>query len=567
MPRGLLPGIAVLSAAFSASPASVRAQCTPLPASETRCQTPAYLSSQWATVFPNEAKVYHVIEGTCVTGYLTLADDCLSHNFYDYNQETLVDPNYRCLIADGTDQIHSEREAISLPQWVWPTAASAADRTDGDHLWMAGPLIYDCGHCDGGSTLTGCYTEIHPIVAMATIRNRPDTLAASGQSGAVAATRADIWISGDAGCVDAIQCGDDGANCGFPWPTANLCSVPSNPFPVNHTWHITMALPERPSPSAQPVWRFETRPGDQLPSIIPAITFIPASVNGGPRDSLAIDINMLSVSLGQSFGRSVVAAWTPGWSATPIHHFQVALDSLLIYDDLDAFPAGTGEWYFSMDVNGNWVQLLGNIRQMQWTSVDNGQVFIWANKIFDLYIPDTGQITLNSTGFDDDSVLGCTILNGDPGEIQAVYSKANNWGIGFHGTRNVGGDNPGGACELRYKISEIGQATDVRPLEFQPGPFILAAERTLVRAGDRVAFAISGPAATTQQPVSLRILDATGKVVRTVMDGAALTSAGHLAAAWDGRDAADRTIASGVYLAILQVAGLDVASTRIVVVR
>lgn len=551
-----------------ALPAVSHAQCVPLPLSETRCPTPAYLSSQWATVFPNEAKVYHVVEGTCLSAFLTLTDDCLSHNFYDYNQETLVDPNYRCMIADGTDQLHCEREAISLPQWVWPTGGDAANRTDGDHVWMAGPFIYDCGHCDGGSDLTGCYTEIHPILAMASIRSRPDTLAASGVSGAVAATRADIWISGDAGCANAIQCGDDGANCGFPWPTADLCSVDSNPFPINRTYHITMAMPPRPNASAQPVWRFETRPGDQLASIVPAVSLISASLSGGARDTLALDIDLRSASLGQNFGRGIVAGWTPGWSVTPIHHFQVALDSLLIYDDLDAFPAGTGEWYLSMDVNGSWVQLLGNIRQMQWTQADNGQVFAWTNKVVDLYVPDDGQITLNSTGFDDDSVLGCTILNGDPGLLAGVWTKANNWGLGYHGVRNVGGDNNGGACELRYKITEIGQATEVRPPEFQPGPFTLTADAAVWQPErGHVSFTIGGPATAIQQPLTLRILDASGKVVRTVLDGAPLGATMRGAASWDGRDAAARAAASGVYLAVLQAGGRDVASTRVLVLH
>ncbi len=551
--------------AVAALPHLAHAQCAPLPLSQNRCPTPAYLSSQWISVYPNEGKVYHVLEGTCISAFLTLTDDCLSHDFYDYNQETLVDPNYRCLIADGSDQLHCEREAISLPQWVWPTGGNPADRTDGDHVWMAGPFIYDCGHCDGGSDLTGCYTEIHPILALASIRNRPDTLAASGTSGAIAATRADIWISGDAGCANAIQCGDDNANCGSPWPTANLCGVTINPFPVNKNWHITMALPPRPSPTALPVWRFEARPGDGLPSIVPSVTLIPALLSGGPRDSLAIDIDMTSAALGQNFGRGIVAGWKPGWSVTPIHHFQVALDSLLIYDDLDAFPAGVGEWYFSVDVNGVWQQLLGNIRQTQWTDCDNGQVFAWTNKVVDLYVPDDGQITLNSTGFDDDSVLGCTILNGDPGQVQGVWNKANGWGLGYHATRNVGGDNNGGACELRYKISEIGLATAVRPDEFAPGPWAVRAAGPLTAGRAAVALTLIGAAAEMQRAVTVRIVDAGGKVVRTLVDGAPASA--HTALLWDGRDTIARPVASGVYLAVVQVDGRDVASTRVLVMQ
>src|SRR5438094_573127 len=70
--------LVLASAAFLASLAlsdAARSQCPPLPPSETRCSTPAYLTSQWWTVFPDEGTVFHVAEGTCVTSGLTLADD------------------------------------------------------------------------------------------------------------------------------------------------------------------------------------------------------------------------------------------------------------------------------------------------------------------------------------------------------------------------------------------------------------------------------------------------------------------------------------------------------------
>jgi hypothetical protein len=513
-------------------------------------------------VYPNEGKVFHVAEGICASSYLTLTDDCLSHQFYDYNMDLLLDPQYACMIADGSNTIHTEREAPTLPQWAWPSAGSPSNPNDGDRVWMAGEFVYDCGHCAGGSDLTGCYTEIHPIIAMATIRNRPDTLAASGQSGYVPATRADVWIYGDAGCANAIQCEDDNANCPPPWPTLALCSVPNvQPYSIAYNWTFAFALPPRPTPDASPAWRFEARPGDRFPTLTPAVTFVPAA-NGSARDSLRVSIDLRGATNPGPFARSLVAGWAPGWSGIPIHHFQVVVDTMQIYDDLDGFPTGEGEWYFSIDVNGVWQQALGNIRNHSWTSVDGGQL-VPIGLTFDVAVADTGAIVLNSTGFDDDSVLGCTILNGDPGVLVDRWTRAENFGAGRHNTRTAGGDNPNGAAGVRYHITEVGQPTGVPLVAAGARTFALSADRTLLGAGG-VSLRASGPEQTS---VALRIFSATGALVRTLAASTPLGPTGQSESTWDGRDDRGRSVASGLYMAVLQSGGKERATARVVVVR
>ena len=108
-----------------------RAQCPPLPLSQDRCYKPAYTSTQWTTVYPNEGKVFHVVEGVPqdVSGGGT--DNCLSHVFYDINMDVKVDPQYLCLIADGTQVIHTEREFQTMPLWIWPNTGDPANPDDG----------------------------------------------------------------------------------------------------------------------------------------------------------------------------------------------------------------------------------------------------------------------------------------------------------------------------------------------------------------------------------------------------------------------------------------------------
>ena len=52
---------------------------------------------------------------------------------------------------------------------------------------------------------------------------------------------------------------------------------------------------------------------------------------------------------------------------------------------------------------------------------------------------------------------------------------------------------------------------------------------------------------------ALRIFDPAGRVVRTLFDGE--MGAGHRSIAWDGRDAAGRPVASGIYFGSLLVDG------------
>jgi hypothetical protein len=553
----------VFACAFASCAAqTAHAVCQPLPASEDRCYKPPYLSVQWATVFPNEGKVYHVVEGICKHAECGIADDCLSHTFYDWNMDLIVDPQYQCMITDGTNTIHTERESNSLPTWVWPSPGDPNIDSDGDRVWMAGEFIYDCGHCAGGSDLTGCYTEIHPIMGIATIRDRADTLIASGRSGYVPATRADVWIYGDAGCANAIQCEDDNANCPPPWPTLALCSVPGvQPYPITRVWMFTIALPPRPVSNATPVWRFEARPGDRFPSLRPTVTYLPAS-NGGQRDSLRIEINLLGATNPGPFARSIVAGWNPGTANLPIHHFRVDFTGIKINDDLDGLLQEGGEWYYWASVNGLWQTIFGNVRTQTPTAVYTGQQ-LRLTQSFDFAIADTGAITLASLGFDDDAVLGCTIVNGNPGGIAARWTKAQNFGIGTHTVTTSGGD--AAAATIQYRITELTGAPLVASVTSgeTPSGYSLEADRT-VAGPSGVHFTIT--AAPDAPPVSVRIFNAAGALVRTIATDR-LLGAGRAGLAWDGRDDRDALVVSGVYMAVLQAAGADVASARVVLVR
>jgi hypothetical protein len=95
--------------------------------------------------------------------------------------------------------------------------------------------------------------------------------------------------------------------------------------------------------------------------------------------------------------------------------------------------------------------------------------------------------------------------------------------------------------------SEIPLPTSIRA---QPNPFT---------ADTRVSFAL--PASGS---VVVKIVDVTGRTVRTLLDGARPEGAHHVR--WDGRDDAGQSVAAGIYVAVLEHDGtrraVKIARTR-----
>jgi len=85
-----------------------------------------------------------------------------------------------------------------------------------------------------------------------------------------------------------------------------------------------------------------------------------------------------------------------------------------------------------------------------------------------------------------------------------------------------------------------------------PSAFLLQnSPNPVTRSSTSIRYRIpEGPAF---QRVQLRIFDANGRLVRTLVDGE--QPPGFHELAWDGRDAAGRAVASGIYPYRLQVAG------------
>jgi hypothetical protein len=106
----------------------------------------------------------------------------------------------------------------------------------------------------------------------------------------------------------------------------------------------------------------------------------------------------------------------------------------------------------------------------------------------------------------------------------------------------LGGDDPSDAPETGLPAPSVSQIMAASPNPFSPGT--------------ELRFALSNSA--SQERVSLVVIDAAGRQVRTLVDGT--LDSGYHQVAWDGKDDSGRDTASGLYFAVLRSADGSISS-------
>lgn len=114
-----------------------------------------------------------------------------------------------------------------------------------------------------------------------------------------------------------------------------------------------------------------------------------------------------------------------------------------------------------------------------------------------------------------------------------------------------------GACPVGCDLQDV--ASDAAMI---PRPFLKPGVPNPFGGSTLIAYAIPGSAPST--PVSLSIFDPAGRLVRTLVQGS--KPAGEHIVTWDGRNEKDETVAAGVYLCCLRLAGKNL-TRQIVIVR
>src|SRR5262249_5329179 len=83
-----------------------------------------------------------------------------------------------------------------FPKWAWPNP--------GDRVWIMGNHIYDCGHPIKVGNIDRFKSEIHPAIAMASMRDQVMTLPGTGTT-PVPVVATDLYIHGDGGWATTVS--------------------------------------------------------------------------------------------------------------------------------------------------------------------------------------------------------------------------------------------------------------------------------------------------------------------------------------------------------------------------
>jgi len=164
---------------------------------------------------------FRSVSGRVTTSKVTHSDYPDAHDSHDHNIDVRVDPTQEDILSDvgrdedgdnNPDTLELEWEAGIptfetsgdgslgfFPKWAWPV--------EGDRVWANGDWVFDCGHPKEIDGINHQRTELHPMRAVASMRQQIRTLPGTGTT-PVPVTATDLYIHGRSGVVtDILDCG------------------------------------------------------------------------------------------------------------------------------------------------------------------------------------------------------------------------------------------------------------------------------------------------------------------------------------------------------------------------
>jgi hypothetical protein len=300
-----------------------------------------------------------------------------THISPDYNAEIIPDDNGRLATGNGNQRVEFEWEGDKFPLFAWPG--------EGDRMIALGRWIFDCGHpdpgplgkcsndgtracdvdadCNSGGTCSApaanynYQSELHPPQTSVAIRNK--------SIGKTPATRADVYISADAGgaadrctnthlanatdvlinkacflnhcsittsrsCLADADCAK-GEICLRLDPNSRLADINASNF------EFDLPLPAKPA-GAKGV-KIKTKNFNPKGSLMPKATFVPALDDPTPHVHVVVPMaTPLPKGMPNVFAQSISAAWQG--DKTKLTHVQVKLTKLTINNPVkDSTPA------------------------------------------------------------------------------------------------------------------------------------------------------------------------------------------------------------------------------------
>ncbi len=443
----------------------------------------------WVWVDP--ADPYRDATGAAVKARVTETDFPAGHDSHDQNTDIFLDPGQDGILSDagkdhdgdGTpDSIEVEWEIgtfpdetgsdpeRTFPKWAWPSL--------GDRVWVNGPWILDCGHGTDIGGVQHYRTEIHPIRAIASMRDQVRAMPGTGTT-PVRVTATDLYIHGRAGMVtDVLECGWDV----MVNPVLNLACLEDYPHrgtPIDANYTFAVQLPPKPFASAVPVSLVENGPGNTI-AVAPGLVPFPAE--DPTQFNVSVPLAGSSATPDDVYARRIYVGWV--YPPSDLRHFTLSLNKMDLHDDQDPDPWDCDCSFFWFNVNrasNEWIRMstyaTGNMNSYDDDDGLGDGEMGFSGATFDYYVSDGMTVTVRAHGYDQDCFdglfgehlitdpitvveYGACLLdlvdwldNDDFNQVGAEFGPSD-YGVG---NQDV---TAGGQYELEFSIGEI-------PLEFE----------------------------------------------------------------------------------------------------
>ncbi len=315
------------------------------------------VNPEWVAVdyaMEGEKEQYAVAQGTILNTHVSYTDWPATHVSHDQNFFVALDPLYTGLYSASSTEKFEDKSVMEMewdtsvfPYSFWPAP--------GDRVWMKGRWIFDCGH-------PPYHAEIHPPKFTAFTRTEPVIF--TGDKIPVLANKT-VMFSGNDGVYYKFDAHEDVA---FDVPALKKPS----PDAVFHAEILEKPF-GGPDPKLTPV------PDAKNPKYVHVVY----PLKEQPANKM--------------FGAVIASGWREAKSKTGFVQFKITFDSITLLNDHYSDKKKPAYWRLWMDVNGNWMELLGGA--MKSVQVKNGDT-LKLNKSVVVTLPENnGAASILTTGY------------------------------------------------------------------------------------------------------------------------------------------------------------------------
>jgi len=369
-------------------------------------------------VWVNPAQKFRSVTGAVTKSEITHTDFPAAHDSHDQNTDILVDAGQEDILSDvGKDDPDDPRSPDTLeleweigvfptergqnapertfPKWAWPNI--------GDRVWANGHWIFDCGHPTEVGGVGHFRTEIHPMRAIASLRDQVRALPGTGTT-PVPITAVDLYIHGRAGMVmDILECGpevmiDEG--------TCSTSAYPHRGTPIDENFEFDVHLPPKPFPSAVLATFVEDGPGNSV-DIAPILTPTPAA------DPTSVHVQVPLAGSGVTpddvYARKISVGWVYP-PDPPLRRFKLTLNRMDLHEDHETDPGDCECTFFWMNVDrapdDEWIRLVdfaqGNMNDYDDDGGFGDGEMDFSGAAFDFYVRSGQTFNVRAHGYDQD---------------------------------------------------------------------------------------------------------------------------------------------------------------------